>query len=256
MAENKQEGWISASGGEGVIEGPVGRRPIRSRGDRRSAHRGWAWRGLFLTASIICGFFASISIAETGGEEIPPVPEAPAEAESGEAPTYDRFDHFATGFPLVGGHAGTPCESCHTGGRFEALPLDCASCHGGSGAFAKTRKPPAHVPSSVRCGDCHTVVAWSQARFDHTGASPACGSCHNGSFAEPRPPTHLPTSNRCGDCHSTTFSFSVATMNHVGITTGCFTCHNGSRVFGKHPGHIPSPDNCELCHNTTSFAFP
>ena len=208
-------------------------------------------------AFVLCGLLASSAFAEASAAPEEPKVAGEAAPDSSDDATYDRFDHFSTGFPLVGGHAATPCESCHSGGRFEALPQDCASCHsGGAGANALTRKPPAHVPRSTRCGDCHTVVAWSQARFDHTGASPACGSCHSGSFAEPRPPSHLPTSNQCGDCHATTFSFSVATMNHVGISTGCVTCHNGSRVFGKHPGHIPSPNNCELCHNTMSFEFP
>lgn len=173
-------------------------------------------------------------------------------ADSDPPADYDRFDHFATGFPLVGGHAATPCESCHTGGRFEGLPRDCAACHASPGAFATTRKPANHVPSSTRCGDCHTAVTWSQARFDHTSATQSCASCHNGGFADAKTPNHLPTSNRCEDCHFTA-TWTSARFDHVGIVAGCFSCHNGTLATGKHSGHIPAPNNCELCHNTNAW---
>ena len=176
-----------------------------------------------------------------------------ASADSDPPTDYDRFDHFATGFPLVGGHAATPCESCHAAGRFQGLPRDCAACHTGTGGLATTRKPPNHVPSSARCGDCHIVVAWSQARFDHSAVGQACGSCHNGSFAGAKYPGHLPTSNRCGDCHFSTATWTSSRFDHVGISNGCLTCHNGTRATGKHPAHIPAPNTCELCHNTISW---
>jgi len=164
----------------------------------------------------------------------------------------EAFDHWATGFPLDGAHARTACEDCHRGGLFEGTPKDCATCHGWTGLFARSRKPLNHVPSSNRCDDCHTRTSWANARFEHTGVEGPCATCHGGVWAEGKPASHLPTSNRCEDCHMA-LTWRNARFDHVGIASGCFACHNGVQATGKPGDHLPTSSRCEDCHETTRF---
>ena len=41
----------------------------------------------------------------------------------------EGFDHFTTGFPLLGRHEFLDCSSCHIGGQFKGTPLVCELCH-------------------------------------------------------------------------------------------------------------------------------
>ena len=161
----------------------------------------------------------------------------------------DDFDHWSSGFPLSGAHARTACEDCHRGGLFRGTPTDCATCHGGAGLFARSRKTPQHVPSSNRCDDCHTTVTFENARFDHMGVAGPCIACHSGVRASGKHARHLPTSNRCEDCH-VALTWRNARFTHVGISSGCFACHNAVQASGKSPRHLPTSNRCEDCHDT------
>ena len=132
------------------------------------------------------------------------------------------FDHLQSGFPLIGAHRRIPCESCHAGGAFEGTPTDCRTCHGNTGSLALTGKPANHIQTSSPCEDCHSTIAWSPARFDHTGVTAACSTCHNGTTATGKSATHLPTANSCDDCH-TTAAWSPARFDHTGVTAACST---------------------------------
>ncbi len=57
------------------------------------------------------------------------------------------------GFPLVGGHAGVPCLSCHVGGEVDDTPDDCYSCHADD-------KPNSHGGGMNNCEECHNVYSW------------------------------------------------------------------------------------------------
>jgi hypothetical protein len=162
------------------------------------------------------------------------------------------FDHLQSGFPLIGAHRRIPCESCHAGGAFEGTPTDCRTCHGNTGSLALTGKPANHIQTSSPCEDCHSTIAWSPARFDHTGVTAACSTCHNGTTATGKSPTHLPTANTCDDCH-TTAAWTPARFDHSGVTAVCATCHNGSTATCKSPTHLPTTNTCDDCHTTAAW---
>jgi hypothetical protein len=162
------------------------------------------------------------------------------------------FEHLTTRFPLTGAHVRVPCEGCHLGGVFSGTPIQCGQCHTRGGPRQADGKSLQHLPSSDQCGDCHVTNWWTPARFDHSGVTSPCATCHNGGFATGKPPNHVPSSNDCQACHGT-LSWVPAFFDHASITTNCFTCHNGTLATGKHPGHIQSSNACETCHNTRSW---
>ena len=102
-------------------------------------------------------------------------------------------NHQLTQFPLDGVHLVTDCQSCHlpvSQGQLTvlAVPTDCVSCHRCS---YQTAGNPDHVAGGfpTQCDQCHSTVAWDQARFNHdasgfsiTGAHRAvpCSGCHIG----------------------------------------------------------------------------
>ena len=165
------------------------------------------------------------------------------------------FSHAATGFPLIGNHASVPCASCHIAGRFKSVPRDCFGCHNGQVAPGK---PPTHIRTTERCGQCHQSTQWNNIRsVDHTEIlSAPCTSCHNGTTSLGKPASHLPTIAPCQMCHKSTASFAIGTkMDHTGIAVGCATCHNGTEALGKPGNHLPTNLSCETCHfSTTRFA--
>jgi hypothetical protein len=128
---------------------------------------------------------------------------------------------------------------------------DCAGCHIGGGLASA--KPPSHIPSSNRCGDCHGTIRWEGARFDHASVMGGCYSCHNGSTATGKHAGHITSSNDCELCHSTRRWTPATGFDHAGITSGCYGCHNGSTATGKHAGHVPSSNDCEVCHSTNAW---
>jgi hypothetical protein len=70
------------------------------------------------------------------------------------------FDHFKV-FPLEGGHAVIPCESCHLvsekGRVFKGTPLECYQCHA---------EPQIHAGFfGLQCQFCHITSAWTPAQL-------------------------------------------------------------------------------------------
>lgn len=133
-----------------------------------------------------------------------------------------RFDHDLTRFPLVGLHATSACESCHTDRRFKGTPTSCIDCH---------RKDDTHNQAlGETCGTCHTPNDWLIWQFDHdtqtdfklegAHAGLQCAACH---IRPLRPGVKL--AQECVDCHA---------VDDV---------HSGQ--FGR---------DCQRCHDSTTFA--
>jgi hypothetical protein len=112
----------------------------------------------------------------------------------------DRLDHYATGFPLEGGHERIACESCHRGGVFKGTPRTCAGCHN---TILAEGLGPRHIPTALSCDTCHSVQDWRLSRFDHTDVLVGCVRCHNNFTAPGKTATHPATSNTCEECHDT-----------------------------------------------------
>jgi nitrate/TMAO reductase-like tetraheme cytochrome c subunit len=184
------------------------------------------------------------------------------------------FSHPAT-FPLSGAHAGVTCARCHGAGRPQAVGSGCASCH--ETAFAAAANPSHTAGGFPRtCEDCHTVVAWRPAKFDHSatrfpltglhtgvqcaschvggryaGTPSACNSCHQADYARTTNPNHAAGrfSTQCQDCHNTN-AWRPANFDHqktrFALTgaherTPCASCHAGGRYTG-------TPSDCNSCH--------
>jgi len=163
----------------------------------------------------------------------------------------ESFDHFSTGFPLIGRHEFINCSSCHVAGLFKGTPLECNFCHNGSRAPGKN---PQHFPSSNVCDDCHTEYTWLGARFDHIDVHGACLNCHNNVIAIGKSPSHILSSEACEDCHNTITFDRVGKVDHISVIGVCSSCHNGVIATGKHIDHIPTTDECNACHTTTTWS--
>ena len=164
-----------------------------------------------------------------------------------------KFDHNATGFPLIGSHVKLDCRSCHTNDIFKGTPKDCFSCH------AKDDHHNGQLGQD--CSICHIPTGWENITFDHnssafplTGAhtSLACTQCHmSGRFK-------IPTD--CVSCHS-------EPVFHAGaFGTNCAQCHTTSDwLHAPFPGTHPSAlgqnfldhhgATCKICHTTTVHRF-
>jgi hypothetical protein len=126
-----------------------------------------------------------------------------------------NFVHSLTDFPLEGRHEAASCAGCHTPGtRHRDASGDCASCHA---------KDDPHAGSlGEDCGDCHSDIGWSRAKFDHDATSfklvgghreVQCGQCHPDEFYEGTP-------DDCSSCHT-------ANDVHGGFYgSDCGTCHS------------------------------
>ena len=164
---------------------------------------------------------------------------------------------------LDGPHVATndDCNVCHTaGGSFKPAVFDhstlsrntrCDSCHGVSATGKDAKIDPPHIPTNEDCAECHNTTAFAGARFDHTGITGNCTSCH-GDSAIGKPTEHVPTSQDCGVCHVTT-GFLPASFSHEGIVDNCSSCHDGIFARGKSVDHVDTTQDCGVCHNTASF---
>lgn len=104
---------------------------------------------------------------------------------------------------------------------------------------------------TVRAGSPGTVAA--AARFDHTGVTQACVSCHDGSAATGKPAEHIPASDRCDACHATTAWTPVLTVDHNEVLGSCSSCHNGVLAAGKPADHPVTNQECNACHASSSW---
>ncbi|HEV7559283.1 MAG TPA: hypothetical protein VGO00_27600, partial [Kofleriaceae bacterium] len=184
----------------------------------------------------------------------------------------DHFDHAASGYRLVGSHAGVSCAKCHSGPgvRFTGLVRDCGSCH---------HSPHPDTKFFHRaCETCHSpmVKSLSLAVVDHSvyplgkhvGPKVACDGCHTAaSGAGPADITcercHATASRHgerfkgraCTECHRAATSWTPNSFNHT--TTKfrlsfrhaelrCRDCHRG-----KDPAEferLPTDTKCIGCH--------
>lgn len=145
------------------------------------------------------------------------------------------FDHAATGFPLAGAHAGTPCVQCHKNNVFTGLPSNCYSCHATD--YTGTTTPP-HQASGIGtdCATCHSAssMTWG-GKFDHsTTAFPLTGS-------------HVAVA--CLTCHKNGV--------YKGLPMNCYSCHAADYNGTTTPPHQPSgfSTDCVQCHASTATTW-
>lgn len=131
----------------------------------------------------------------------------------------DSFDHGKTDFPLLWGHSGLACESCHAPtDTYREAPSTCVSCHG--------EDDPHNGALGTQCASCHTERSWTLTTFNH------------GNTAFPLTGSHAIT--QCAGCHSD------ASFSSVGTT--CVSCHGAD---DPHNGTLGT--QCDQCHNTTDW---
>jgi hypothetical protein len=105
----------------------------------------------------------------------------------------DPFDHNKSKLPLIGGHLGVTCESCHKDGQFTNMTTSCFECHG---------YPSWHGSAlGANCTDCHTVDTWYRLTqgighpwWSHPEEGIGmgnCRSCHPSTVYQ----------SYCGSCH-------------------------------------------------------
>ena len=147
-----------------------------------------------------------------------------------------KFDHAAVGFPLTNGHAVPPrqCNDCHVNNNFVLSSTACTSCH--MPDFQRTTNPN-HVAANfpTNCVQCHSTIAWSPAKFDHSMVNFALTGAHT---VPPR---------QCSDCH--------ANNNYNLTTTACVSCHLKDFQNTTNPGHVAGgfAQTCDTCHNTSAW---
>lgn len=138
-------------------------------------------------------------------------------------------------FPLIGAHARTECESCHTGGAvglFRGLDTACVSCHLEEYRAAAVNHESAGF--STECESCHGMQNWGAA------------SGHAGLTAFPLTGAHA--SLDCGRCH--------AGGDYGGLTGDCVSCHTNDFNGAANPNHVTAgfPGDCTVCHGTSAWA--
>jgi hypothetical protein len=133
------------------------------------------------------------------------------------------FNHDTmTDFPLLGAHAATECETCHTAPAAEQhLSGQCIECH---------REDDIHTANlGEQCESCHDSTDWtSNVRFDHDLTRfPLLGKHAQG---------------ECADCH--------ADKTFAAEGTACADCH----ADDHHAGTLGTPSQCQSCHNSADWA--
>ena len=167
-----------------------------------------------------------------------------------------RFDHSATGFPLLGVHARADCAQCHESSVFSRVATACADCH-----------RDAHVGElGLDCAGCHDPRGWD-VRSDFFAAHSKtlfplvagharvdCEACHPGS--PPRQFSAVPTD--CVACHRADY-LEAGSPAHAGPPSDCRTCHSGgseswTRSSFRHPDRFQLSGahaglTCDECHS-------
>ncbi|HEY7773080.1 MAG TPA: cytochrome c3 family protein [Marinagarivorans sp.] len=132
-----------------------------------------------------------------------------------------RFDHNLSSFPLMGMHAITSCESCHTSKEFRSVENTCYGCH---------KEDDSHkLALGTDCASCHTPNDWSLWIFDHnTQTDFKLDGAHEG--------------QPCSACHN------EPAKDGVKQSSACIACHANDDEHNKRFGRT-----CERCHVTESF---
>ena len=177
------------------------------------------------------------------------------------------FDHFTTGFELIGQHREAPCEGCHVDAIFKGTPQNCYACHAAGSRIGATAKPTSHMISNDDCAQCHTPFGWKPvAAFNHLNVIGSCSSCHNGVQANGKSVGHMPTTAACSVCHVVTQPWSFARpypSNHIPTSpvaqcTSCHTSANYSVLPSLVDIHSYAPSttaDCTQCHGASSAAY-
>ena len=143
-----------------------------------------------------------------------------------------NFNHSTTGFALLGAHASTTCQSCHTSGYTIPPPTACYSCHQ---ANYQATTNPNHTSAGLphTCQDCHSTTSWSPSTFSHNSTGFTLTGAH--------------VSLDCSSCHKGTVT---------GLTTDCYSCHSQDYSNTTDPPHSTQgfPHDCTQCHSTTNWS--
>jgi hypothetical protein len=134
--------------------------------------------------------------------------------------TEARFDHELTRFPLLGLHAGVPCEACHATAAYQDAELACSACHADD--FHRGRL-------GADCELCHNPNGWRVWRFDHDART---------TFA-------LHGAHTDADCHA---CHREPVEGKLELASDCRACHAGEDV---HRGAFGG--RCEKCHGEASW---
>jgi hypothetical protein len=105
----------------------------------------------------------------------------------------DPFDHNKSKFPLIGGHLGVACETCHKDGNFTNMSTSCFDCHGFPGWHGSA--------FGANCADCHTVDNWNRVTqgINHTWWKHPDGEVGMGNCKSCHPSTVYQSD--CSSCH-------------------------------------------------------
>jgi hypothetical protein len=176
------------------------------------------------------------------------------------------FDHSATGFPLVGGHASAACTTCHVTGEFKGTPRNCDGCHALGRQVVAIPKPTSHIVTDAPCETCHfNTYTFLGAKYNHGTAIPGqCMSCHNGRITTGRPTSHnvgLKATDSCDHCHRS-YVWLPASWNHIGVVPGSCDkagCHvAGSNQYYRsgttHTRIGMATYKCDECHTFITWA--
>lgn len=137
-------------------------------------------------------------------------------------------------FPLVQGHSGPACTSCHTSGTYSDANPECSSCHQ-EDYLATTNPNHSTMGFPLTCNICHTLEpGWKPASFtEHDSKSfPIYSGKHKGTWTS------------CTECHTNSTSYSQFT---------CLSCHehNKTSMDEKHrevSGYSYTSQACLQCH--------
>ena len=182
-----------------------------------------------------------------------------------------RFNHYNTGFPLEGQHAGVDCRDCHDNLVFNTASTQCFSCHvdihqqtvGADCARCHTSDnwlvdnimeihqengfPLLGVHAQISCAECHQSE--TDLQFFRIGNE--CINCHLDDYQATTEPNHAASgfSLECIDCHRIEgFDWSSEFINHdfFPLVKGhdiadCTACHTDGSFKN-------TPTDCIACH--------
>jgi len=132
-----------------------------------------------------------------------------------------NFDHDLTAFPLVGLHAITACDECHTNQQFKDAKTDCVACHKADDSHKKSL--------GTDCAACHNPNGWDFWQFDHNQQTKFdLDGSHTGLA--------------CAACHA------VPTTGKIKLSQDCVDCHTADDI---HKGRFGTM--CKRCHTTENF---
>ncbi|HEY2120525.1 MAG TPA: hypothetical protein VGH37_15145 [Candidatus Acidoferrum sp.] len=167
--------------------------------------------------------------------------------------TTATFNHSATGWPLTGAHANTPCANCHVNNNynFTTANTDCYGCHQTQWNSTATMggAVPNHAAAGFptsQCSTCHTTTNWTST-WSHNSTGFPLQNLHQFTSAGGK-------INACTDCHiSNNYNLQIA-------PTACGTsgCHLTTWQQTNNPTHSTAGAafalaNCANCHTTLGW---